>query len=164
MISRKIIDNLLTEEEMLLEMAYKLSKIVETIDKQAQDKCLDHLVLCFVYGKKYKDTRHHWSSEICAFMPRCWKDSNTNKFPDKEILLNKCYYTWSDCLDKWIPAILKDFSVEYGDIPLYDIDNVKSAIAEYYDWAFSIFSTDGKLVSKDVSNKIEELYQKYIGD
>ena len=164
-ISKRIIDSLneedieeLNENEILLEMAYKLSKILNTIDKQAQGKCLTHLILCFVYGSKNKkQSVHHWASEICAFMPRCWKDEKTNKFPPKDTLMKNCYYTWADC---WTPSILQDLENKYGPTPEYDIEKVKQAIYEYYDWAFDIFSTKGSLISNEVIEKVQDIVSK----
>ena len=150
----------LTEEEILLEMAYKLSKILNTIDRQAQDKCLTYSILCFVYGSKYEKDIQQWTSEIYSFMPRCWKDQNTNKYPTKDTLMENCYYTWADCLNEWIPVILKNLENKYGPAPDYNIEKVKQAIYEYYDWAFDKFSTKGSLISSEVIEKVQEIISK----
>lgn len=148
-----------SDYELLTEMAYPPSKVYTTIDSRAQGELLTHLILCFVYGrtKKYNKTIHHWASEISGILHKIWKLSTTNKYPTYDNLMKKCYYTWSDCLDEWIPSELNNVVNEYGAIPEYDIEDVKRRIYDYYSWLYKKLSANGVVDANEIIGKVQDL-------
>ena len=149
------------EYSLITEMAYNKQHIFAQLDRQ-KDKIIEHLLLCLLYNKQYKDTIYHWESEINAFLNQSWKLKSTNNYPTYKQLLDWGLYTWLDTLKDHLPGMINNLEDKYGKInETINYKLLANCIMEYFKWLYKGISTGSTVIVQDTRNKIDCLISIY---
>lgn len=125
------------------------------------DEIIEHMIKLIVMPDN--SARNHWKGEIAGQLSKIDKLKNGKKFPTARQIYAWTYGKKQDLVTDrgWMQVTIRDIEDQYDvyvDMTADEFCNIADEIcAEYFSWLADELSIVGKVASRDIYNKLDEL-------
>lgn len=139
----------------ICELAKKQKEIIDYLTNGERDKWVTHLMKIQIFDS---DERliDHWKHEIYSLFNNIPKLKNNNKFPSKDFIFKILWEHYGDRLFTFIDIAQDDEPNERLKSQL-NFTQITLNTKNYFEWIANKLSTQGKISSMEVYNKLWEI-------
>jgi hypothetical protein len=141
--------------------ALQKSEIETTLATRMED-LIEHLLKLYLMPNS--SARNHWQGEIYGILHSISKLKQSKKYPSSNMIYNWTYKKVRDLVTdyKWMKISIDDFCDQYEISSTESVSDIMNEFdglcVEYFTWLSEKLSTAGKLSTRDVYNKLNELF------
>lgn len=137
------------------EFARKQKDIINYLTNGERDKWLTHLMKIQIFNSD-KGLINHWKHEVYSLFNNIPKSRVNNKFPNKDFIFNTLWEHYGDRIFTFIDIAQDDEPNEKLKSQL-NFTQITLNTKNYFEWIATKLSTQGKVSSTEVYDKLWEI-------